>query len=64
MNASQGQTDVIIAGKERFGGMLNGDRKQMKAGRQGMFIFKVYVIHKGCKSDLYTALKKHKADET
>lgn len=41
MNSSQGQTDVIITEKEWFSGILNGDRKQMKARRQGTFIFKV-----------------------
>ena len=47
MNEGQGQTDALRAGDKWLNWMSDGDSEQMKAERQGKFIFRTHLIHKG-----------------
>lgn len=47
MNEGQGQIDAKRAEDKWLNWMSNGDSEQMKAKRQGKFIFITHLIHKG-----------------
>lgn len=47
MNEGQGQSDEMRTEDDWMNRVSNGDCEQMKAGRQGKFIYITHLIHKG-----------------